>query len=59
MSTLFGMMEKGSSAVESAFKLPAESADILQGIILFFVLGTEFFIRYRFAVRRKRKEGGA
>ena len=59
VSTLFGMMEKGSSAVESAFKLPAESADILQGIILFFVLGTEFFIRYRFAVRRKRKEGGA
>lgn len=59
VSTLFGMMEKGSSVVESAFKLSSESADILQGVILFFVLGAEFFIRYKFSLRKSRKEGTA
>lgn len=55
VSTLFGIMEKGSSVVESTFKLSADSSDILQGILLFFVLGAEFFIRYRFVLRRRKK----
>lgn len=57
VSTLFGIMEKGSSVVESTFKLSSNFSDILQGIILFFVLGTEFFIRYKFAFRKSQKGG--
>lgn len=58
VSSLFGVMEKGGSVVESTFKLSADSSDVLQGIILFFVLAAEFFIRYRFTFR-KLKKGGA
>lgn len=56
VSALFSIMEKGSSVVESTFGLSEASADVLQGIILFFVIGCEFFSRYKFAVRKK---GGA
>lgn len=54
ISCLFAILEKGFSVVQSDFGLSADSADILQGIILFFVLGCEFFIRYKFVLRKKR-----
>ena len=44
VSSLFGILEKGSSVVESTYQLSKDSSDILQGILLFFVLGAEFFI---------------
>ena len=53
---LFSILEKGSSVMQSTFGLSTYSADVLQGIILFFILGCEFFIRYKFIVRGK---GGA
>lgn len=56
ISALFGILEKGSSVVQSNFGLSTDCADVLQGIILFFVLGCEFFIRYKFV--GKGKEGG-
>lgn len=58
-SFLFGMMEKGSSAIEAAFKLSPAMADVLQGIILFFVLGAEFFINYKLMFRGQVSKGGA
>lgn len=56
VSFLFSVLEKGSSVVQSNFGLSTDCADVLQGIILFFILGCEFFIRYQFVFRRK-KEG--
>ncbi|WP_238724752.1 ABC transporter permease [Diplocloster agilis] len=56
VTALFSILEKGSSVVESSMGLSADCSDVLQGIILFFVLGCEFFIRYRFVTRKK---GGA
>ena len=53
---LFSVLEKGSSVLQSSYGLSTDCADVLQGIILFFVLGCEFFIRYGFVFRRK---GGA
>lgn len=53
VSFLFSVLEKGSSVMQSAYGLSTDSADVLQGIILFFVLGCEFFIRYRFVFRTK------
>ena len=58
-SFLFGVMEKGSGAIESAFKLSPSMADVLQGIILFFVLGAEFFISYQLKFRSGKAKGGA
>ncbi len=56
---LFAVLEKGASVVQSQFGLAIDCADVLQGIILFFVLGCEFFIRYRFVRDAGApKEGG-
>lgn len=56
VSFLFSVLEKGSSVVQSSYGLSTDCADVLQGIILFFILGCEFFIRYKFV---RRKKGGA
>lgn len=58
---LFAVLEKGSSVIQSEFGLSADCADVLQGIILFFVLGCEFFVRYKFVRDQKQAavpEGG-
>ncbi|MBC8533043.1 ABC transporter permease [Yeguia hominis] len=55
VSFLFSVLEKGSSVIQSSFGLSTDCADVLQGIILFLVIGCEFFIRYRFV--REKKEG--
>lgn len=50
---LFAVLQKGCSVMQSDFGLSTYFSDILQGIILFFVLGGEFFIRYKFVLRKK------
>lgn len=61
VSFLFSVLEKGSSVVQSNFGLSTDCADVLQGIILFFILGCEFFVRYQFLFRKsmntKHREG--
>ncbi|MEG0766158.1 MAG: ABC transporter permease [Clostridia bacterium] len=47
ISLLFGVMQKGSGYIQSIFKISTAAADMLQGIILFFVLGCEFFVQFR------------
>ena len=44
---LFAGMIQGGTFIQMAFQIPQSAAQILQGTILFFVLGSEFFIRYR------------
>lgn len=53
VSFLFSVLEKGSTVIQSEFGLSTDSSEVLQGIILFFVLGCEFFVRYRFIPRKK------
>jgi len=48
-------MEKGAIQIASQFSLNENAADIITGIILFFVLGCEFFINFKVAFRQKRK----
>ncbi len=54
VSALFSVLEKGSSVVQSTYGLSANSADVLQGIILFFILGCEFFVRFQFTRGHKK-----
>lgn len=54
VSFLFSILEKGSSVVQSTFGLSTDSSDVLQGIILFFILGCEFFVRYQFQLTKKK-----
>jgi simple sugar transport system permease protein len=48
VSFLFSMLIQGGSFLQSALQIPASMSQIIQGIIIFFVLGSEFFVRYRF-----------
>lgn len=57
VSFLFAAMIQGSSYIQMAFQIPQSAAEILQGLILFFVLGSEFFIRYRIHIRRNPVKG--
>jgi ABC-type uncharacterized transport system permease subunit len=47
VSFLFAAMVQGGSFIQLAYQIPNSAAEILQGMILFFVLGSEFFIRYQ------------
>ena len=58
VSFLFGVLEKGSGVVQSSYGLSTDCAAVLQGIIiLFFILASEFFVRYAFAGRSSAKGG--
>lgn len=48
VSILFAALLEGGSYIQTVYGIPQSAAQILQGIILFFVLGSEFFVRYKF-----------
>ncbi len=50
------ILERGCNQLETTIGIPASVADILIGIILFFMLGCDFFINYRLIFRKKKKE---
>ena len=53
VSFLFAALQKGCSMMQTEYRIPASMSDILQGIILFCVLGAEFFLQYRVMFRKK------
>lgn len=57
-SFLIVFMDRGASEISTVFGLNQSFADILTGIILFFIIGSEFFITYKISFRKKaqRKE---
>lgn len=57
VSFLFSVLEKGSSVVQSNFGLSTDCADVLQGIILFFILGCELFVRYKLVIKKGGRKG--
>lgn len=48
----FAMLLQGGNAIQVAMQLPASVADMIQGVILFFVLGSEFFLRYNVSFKK-------
>ena len=56
ISFLLIFLDRGASEIASAYSLNEYAADIITGIILFFILGSEFFINYRI-ILRGGKEG--
>ena len=57
ISFLLIFLSRGASEIASAYKLNDYAASIIEGVILFFILGSEFFINYRLIWRGSRKEG--
>ncbi len=50
-SFLIVFMDRGASEISTAFGLNESYSEIITGIILFFIIGCEFFIRYRLMFR--------
>lgn len=55
-SAFIAVLERGSNRIQTTMGIPKSAADMLIGIILFFMLGVEFFINYRLVFRSRRKE---
>lgn len=55
-SFLIVFLEKGAGQVATDFRLPSAISDIVTGIILFFIIGCEFFLQYKILVSKNRKE---
>ena len=57
-SFLIIFLNRGASEISTTFGLNQSFADILTGIILFFIIGCEFFISYKIHFRKKTEKGG-
>ena len=55
-SFLIVFLQKGSQQVSTDFRLPQAISDIVTGIILFFIIGCEFFLNYKIVVSKNGKE---
>ena len=55
VSFLLTFMEKGAIQIASQFNLSENASEIITGIILFFVLGCEFFINYKVSFRHGKR----
>ena len=53
------LMDNGAIQIASQFGLNENVSDILIGIIIFFLIGSEFFTRYRVVFEKSVKEGEA
>ena len=58
IAALLAILQKGSGRIQTEFLIPASAAEVLTGIILFFMLGCEFFINYRLVLRGKEQKHG-
>jgi len=56
ISFLLVFLEKGAGQIASTYGLNEYIADIISGIILFCILGSEFFINYKMIFRSKKTE---
>jgi ABC-type uncharacterized transport system permease subunit len=56
-SFLLVFLSRGAGEISTAFRLNQSFGDILTGIILFFIIGCEFFVRYKVHFRKKTKDG--
>lgn len=54
-SFLIVFMNRGAGEISTTFGLNQSFADIMTGIILFFIIGCEFFINYKVTLRRSNK----
>ena len=54
-SFLLVFLDRGAGEISTVFGLNHSFADILTGIILFFIIGSEFFIRYSVKFREKKE----
>ena len=57
-SFLLVFLDRGASEIATKFRLNESFGDILTGIILFFIIGSEFFINYKISLSGSAKKEG-
>lgn len=55
-SFLLVFLQKGANEISTVFRLNHSFADIITGIILFFIIGSEFFVNYDIKFKKRNKE---
>lgn len=55
-SFLLAFFERGANEISTVFGLDQAVSDIITGIILFFIIGSEFFINYKIKFHSNKKE---
>ena len=55
ISLLLMFLKKGAIQIASQYNLNDYASEMLTGIILFFILGSEFFVNYRLVFRQKKE----
>ena len=55
-SFLIVFLQRGSGEIATQFSLNQSYGDIITGIILFFIIGCEFFLNYKINFRKSHKE---
>ena len=58
-SFLLVFLQRGASEISTVYGLNQSYGDILTGIILFFIVGSEFFISYKISFRHAARKEGA
>jgi ABC-type uncharacterized transport system permease subunit len=59
ISFLLIFLQKGATQIASSYDVLNDYASsIVTGVILFFILGSEFFVNYRLVFRKKQQKGG-
>lgn len=56
VSFLFAGLTEGASYLQTVFQIPQDIATIMQGVILFCVIGSEFFTKYAVKIEKTGKE---
>ena len=54
---LVAFLQQGASQVSTNFNIDSAFPDMMVGIVLFFIIGCEFFIGYRLQFRKSHKKG--
>ncbi len=55
ISLLFGVLSKGASSMQTGLSVPSSVSEIIKGLLLFCLLGCEFFINYRLTFRKNEE----
>ncbi len=55
-SFLIVFLQRGAAEITTMFSLNQSYGDIITGIILFFIIGCEFFLNYKINIRKSHKE---
>ena len=58
VSFLFAILLQGGAFLQVSLQIPAAVAEVIQGVILFFVLASEFFSNYKFVIRKQDAASG-